>query len=87
MSNPSSYINIDGWAAPPDALEDMPSAAAQQACVECRRKKAKCDRKLPTCGLCSKYTIACLYEKQYRTPLTRRYGFAQLQTCAAFYAQ
>ncbi|KAK2024053.1 fungal-specific transcription factor domain-containing protein [Colletotrichum zoysiae] len=47
--------------------------AADQACKECRRRKAKCDRALPTCNLCVKYRRHCLYEKHARTPLTRKH--------------
>ncbi|KAK2012209.1 fungal-specific transcription factor domain-containing protein [Colletotrichum eremochloae] len=47
--------------------------AADQACKECRRRKAKCNRALPTCNLCVKYRRHCLYEKHARTPLTRKH--------------
>ncbi|KAK2056218.1 hypothetical protein LY76DRAFT_607144 [Colletotrichum caudatum] len=47
--------------------------AADQACKECPRRKAKCDRALPTCNLCVKYRRHCLYEKHARTPLTRKH--------------
>ncbi|KIM92785.1 hypothetical protein OIDMADRAFT_173803 [Oidiodendron maius Zn] len=53
---------------------DLLLGRAEQACKECRRRKAKCDRAIPICGLCSKYAALCLYEKHYRTPLTRKYG-------------
>ncbi|KAH6682919.1 fungal-specific transcription factor domain-containing protein [Halenospora varia] len=51
----------------------MPLAAADQACKECRRRKAKCNRGIPTCGLCIKYNRHCLYEKHSKTPLTRKH--------------
>lgn len=44
-----------------------------QACNECKRRKARCDRALPQCGPCSKNRRHCLYEKHSKTPLTRRY--------------
>ncbi|KAL4736655.1 fungal-specific transcription factor domain-containing protein [Aspergillus similis] len=44
---------------------------AEQACRECRRRKSKCDRAIPICRLCSKYSRVCRYEKSARTPLTR----------------
>ncbi|KAJ5621369.1 hypothetical protein N7528_006152 [Penicillium herquei] len=33
----------------------------------------KCDRVIPICTLCEKFRRSCIYEKQTRTPLTRRY--------------
>ncbi|RMJ13110.1 hypothetical protein BHE90_004907 [Fusarium euwallaceae] len=46
--------------------------SSEQACKECRRRKARCDKGLPTCGLCIRYRRHCLYEKHSRTPLTRK---------------
>ncbi|KAI1763505.1 hypothetical protein GGR53DRAFT_497352 [Hypoxylon sp. FL1150] len=46
---------------------------AEQACKECHRRKARCDRNLPTCNLCARYRRHCLYQKHSRTPLTRKY--------------
>ncbi|GLA38515.1 lactose regulatory protein lac9 and GAL4-like protein [Aspergillus niger] len=46
---------------------------AEQACKECRRRKSKCDRMVPVCALCHKFKRRCSYEKQTKTPLTRRY--------------
>ncbi|GME37288.1 hypothetical protein GTA08_BOTSDO04204 [Neofusicoccum parvum] len=45
----------------------------EQACNECKRRKARCDKALPQCGPCSKNRRHCLYEKHSKTPLTRRY--------------
>jgi transcriptional regulatory protein GAL4 len=44
-----------------------------QACNECRRRKARCDKTLPECGPCRKNRRHCLYERHSRTPLTRKY--------------
>ncbi|KAI9731434.1 MAG: hypothetical protein M1818_007824 [Claussenomyces sp. TS43310] len=52
---------------------DQPLGGADQACKECRRRKAKCDRGMPTCGLCARYGRHCLYEKHSKTPLTRKH--------------
>lgn len=51
----------------------LPAGSSDQACKECRRRKARCNRALPTCDLCIKYRRHCLYEKHSRTPLTRKY--------------
>ena len=57
---------------PGDLPLDIPLGIADQACKECRRRKAKCNRAIPTCNLCVKYRRHCLYEKHSRTPLTRK---------------
>ncbi|ROW11228.1 hypothetical protein VMCG_01307 [Cytospora schulzeri] len=52
---------------------DIPLGFADQACKECRRRKSKCNKAIPTCNLCVKYRRHCLYEKHSRTPLTRKH--------------
>ncbi|KAJ5292303.1 uncharacterized protein N7443_008256 [Penicillium atrosanguineum] len=56
-----------------EAHEGSARPTAQQACKECRRRKSKCDRLIPNCALCHKFGRQCIYEKQMKTPLTRRY--------------
>lgn len=55
-----------------DGDVDHSLVTAEQSCQECRRRKAKCDRSVPTCGLCHQYRRHCVYEKHSRTPLTRK---------------
>lgn len=55
-----------------DGHVDRSGVTAEQSCQECRRRKAKCDRSVPTCGLCHQYRRHCVYEKHSRTPLTRK---------------
>jgi transcriptional regulatory protein GAL4 len=50
-----------------------PLGVSDQACNECRRRKSKCDRILPECGLCFKQRRHCLYEQHSKTPLTRKH--------------
>ncbi|KAK4681897.1 hypothetical protein QC764_111610 [Podospora pseudoanserina] len=38
-----------------------PPSKAQQACVSCRKQKRKCDKILPTCGLCARMARPCDY--------------------------
>ena len=38
-----------------------PSDKAPQACLSCRTQKRKCDKALPTCGLCARVKRACNY--------------------------
>ncbi|KAF2729908.1 hypothetical protein EJ04DRAFT_446274 [Polyplosphaeria fusca] len=53
-------------------LEDGNSALGRdQACNECRRRKARCDKVLPECGPCKRSRRHCLYERHSKTPLTR----------------
>lgn len=46
---------------------------SQFACNECKRRRLKCSRDVPTCTLCKKHRRHCLYEKTNRSPLTRKY--------------
>ncbi|CAO2653817.1 Nn.00g105500.m01.CDS01 [Neocucurbitaria sp. VM-36] len=55
-----------------DAL-DREDRDRDQACNECRRRKARCDKTLPECGPCKKNRRHCLYERHSKTPLTRKY--------------
>ncbi|KAH7399199.1 fungal-specific transcription factor domain-containing protein [Phaeosphaeria sp. MPI-PUGE-AT-0046c] len=43
------------------------------ACNECRRRKARCDKSLPECGPCRRNRRHCLYERHSKTPLTRKH--------------
>lgn len=56
-----------------DPSSAIPLGLSEQACNECRRRKAKCDRTLPECSLCVKNRRHCLYEQHSRTPLTRKH--------------
>ncbi|KAL4804987.1 fungal-specific transcription factor domain-containing protein [Aspergillus unguis] len=47
------------------------TGTAELACRECRRRKSKCDRRIPVCRLCAKFSRGCTYERASRTPLTR----------------
>ncbi|EFY89192.1 Fungal specific transcription factor domain containing protein [Metarhizium acridum CQMa 102] len=75
--------------APADGFDDDPIlsmnfiGSSDQACKECRRRKARCNRALPTCDLCVKYRRHCLYEKHSRTPLTRKSAFPDLNPVLA----
>ncbi|EKG16843.1 hypothetical protein MPH_05946 [Macrophomina phaseolina MS6] len=51
----------------------LDSFHGEQACNECKRRKARCDKALPQCTPCAKNRRHCLYEKHSKTPLTRRY--------------
>jgi transcriptional regulatory protein GAL4 len=54
-----------------DFDEALPKAT--QACKECSRRRARCDKHIPQCSACSKFKRHCLYEKNSKTPLTRKH--------------
>lgn len=43
------------------------------SCNECKRRRSRCSRGIPTCLLCEKYKRHCLYERHSKTPLTRKH--------------
>lgn len=49
------------------AIAAAPAKAAQ-ACVPCRKQKRKCDKGLPTCGLCSRMGRLCDYTDVQQAP-------------------
>ncbi|KAF2500784.1 hypothetical protein BU16DRAFT_502840 [Lophium mytilinum] len=44
-----------------DAIAVMTASVSDLSCGPCRRRKAKCDRTLPSCRLCLKATEPCIY--------------------------
>ncbi|KAG7838146.1 hypothetical protein KL941_003777 [Ogataea angusta] len=48
-------------------------ATKQHSCNECRRRKLRCSRDLPTCVSCSKFNRHCLYNRHSHSPLTRKH--------------
>ncbi|KAF2184731.1 hypothetical protein K469DRAFT_579204 [Zopfia rhizophila CBS 207.26] len=56
-------------------IHDLARATPEEPppCRECRRRKAKCDGKVPVCSICQRYKRHCLYDKHSRTRLTRRH--------------
>ncbi|GAA5845840.1 hypothetical protein JCM9279_002394 [Rhodotorula babjevae] len=45
---------------------------AKYACENCRRRKLKCTRDVPSCVFCAEHHHDCVYVKIVRTPLTRK---------------
>ena len=56
----SSYLELGHNA---HQINKMPSASPQHklglACEECRRRKLRCDRRQPSCGLCETSGVEC----------------------------
>jgi hypothetical protein len=49
-----------------------PRALPSRACIECRRKKSKCDMKRPECSLCYRIGETCIYPTR-RAPGRKRF--------------
>jgi len=49
-------------------VEQQPASpeAASQACTSCRKQKRKCDKRLPSCGLCERIGRSCDYSEEAR---------------------
>ena len=47
---------------------DVDPSLANQACSACRKQKRKCDKILPTCGLCSRMGRTCDYADSSPAP-------------------
>ncbi|CAG8022638.1 unnamed protein product [Penicillium salamii] len=43
-----------------------------QACDRCRRRKSGCDKEQPSCGLCVKASVTCVYSDRSKEPPIRR---------------
>ncbi|CAI6335260.1 unnamed protein product [Periconia digitata] len=54
-------------------MEGVDNRDRDQACNECRRRKARCDKLVPECSPCKKNKRHCLYARNSKTPLTRKY--------------
>jgi len=56
------YIHLMGW---------LDNADRLQACDMCRKKKIKCDGKMPSCTHCQNYKTECIFtqvEKKRQPP-------------------
>ncbi|BGP04040.1 hypothetical protein NBRC10513v2_007780 [Rhodotorula toruloides] len=53
-------------------LVDDKTGMAKYACEQCKRRKLKCSRTVPTCTFCAEHSHDCIYSKIIRTPLTRK---------------
>ncbi|KAK4149833.1 transcriptional activator protein acu-15 [Chaetomidium leptoderma] len=67
----------------PEDGPSEPSAAAAAheplACVSCRSRKLKCDRKKPICTRCSKARGECAYPESRRKPAFKRKNVRELE--------
>ncbi|EMT69571.1 hypothetical protein FOC4_g10003302 [Fusarium odoratissimum] len=60
-----------------------PSQRRRAGCTECKRKKAKCDEKRPSCSRCYKYPHLCSYElsvKSFKVAKRKPANNAQILT-------
>ncbi|GAB1320116.1 Citrinin biosynthesis transcriptional activator ctnR [Madurella fahalii] len=68
---------------PEDAPSEASAAAAQAyeplACVSCRSRKLKCDRRKPVCTRCEKAGGECVYPESRRKPAFKRRNVRELE--------
>ncbi len=57
-SPPSLILNTESWQAMTDV--SSPRQHPGLACEECRRRKARCDRVRPKCGICAEVGQNCV---------------------------
>ncbi|KAK1775630.1 hypothetical protein QBC45DRAFT_239881 [Copromyces sp. CBS 386.78] len=51
-----------------DGLVSLQVPKASQACISCRKQKRKCDKTVPTCGLCARMNRQCDYSDSPSAP-------------------
>ncbi|KAH7635043.1 hypothetical protein B0T09DRAFT_327845 [Sordaria sp. MPI-SDFR-AT-0083] len=51
-----------------DGLVSFQVPKASQACISCRKQKRKCDKTVPTCGLCARMNRQCDYSDSPSAP-------------------
>ncbi|KAK3397818.1 hypothetical protein B0T20DRAFT_232564 [Sordaria brevicollis] len=51
-----------------EGLVSLPAPKANQACISCRKQKRKCDKSVPTCGLCARMSRQCDYSDSPSAP-------------------
>jgi hypothetical protein len=56
-----------------------PEECERLACVSCRARKLKCDRKKPICTRCSKVKNNCVYPEARRKPAFKRRNVKELE--------
>ncbi|KAJ0420204.1 fungal-specific transcription factor domain-containing protein [Aspergillus carlsbadensis] len=61
----------------PPPAKRRPRQSPGAACEECRRRKLRCDRKTPQCGVCAATRVACRFNHSRPTP--KRRNMLQLQ--------
>lgn len=59
--------------------QDPGADAAPQACASCRKQKRKCDKKLPSCGLCQRIGRLCDYRPDAPVNMPSPEDFVALQ--------
>ena len=53
-------------------MSEIPAARSARACQECNRKKSRCDKQRPVCGLCQRTGAVCDFPSKRRIPLFRK---------------
>ena len=84
MLSPSSRPEFSGsGSGSPSQVQQSITRRKRKAlsCYDCRRRKLRCDRELPTCGRCSKagHADTCSYDERSITPKNITSGTALLK--------
>ena len=84
MLSPSSRPEFSGsGSGSPSQVQQSITRRKRKAlsCYDCRRRKLRCDRELPTCGRCSKagHADTCSYDERAITPKNITSGTALLK--------
>ena len=72
MSSPSSPTRAGTSGSPGEVQESKPKRRRKAlSCYDCRRRKLKCDRELPTCNRCRKagQASSCSYDERALPPM------------------
>ncbi|KAF2765205.1 hypothetical protein EJ03DRAFT_300603 [Teratosphaeria nubilosa] len=76
MENVEPSLQHTGF---PEQQQQHTQQFASLACASCRKQKRKCDKQLPTCGLCQRIGRICDYTDENRAPVPSPEEFSQLR--------
>lgn len=62
-----------------DGAEAGNTTTEALACVSCRSRKLKCDRRIPICSRCAKVNGECVYPESRRKPTFKRRNVKELE--------
>ncbi|TAQ83545.1 hypothetical protein B7494_g8129 [Chlorociboria aeruginascens] len=63
----------------PRVMMEPPAQKAHQACVSCKKQKRRCDKRLPSCSLCTRMNRACDYTDGSKPPTSDDFDALRLK--------
>lgn len=77
-------LSVGGFRPPSDIhstslRQQQRKAVNMQACDRCRRRKSGCDKEQPSCGVCRKAGVVCVYSDRTKEPPIRRDAIERLE--------